>query len=193
MESDRPAPTNAYGRTKHHAEQAVLAACPRSLVIRTAAFFGPWDVHNFAHQVLHRLRDGQHVAAAANQVVSPTYVLHLVEHALDRLVDDERGLWHLTNCGAVSWADFARRLAHASGLPAALVMAVPGASLGHMAARPPYTALSSERGWITSSFDVAIAQYLHALAGAVTDGGQDDVTTDHGLHALTPELEEAVR
>jgi dTDP-4-dehydrorhamnose reductase len=193
VESDRPAPLNAYGRAKQHAEQGVLAAWPRSLVIRTAAFFGPWDAHNFAHHVLRALRDGQRVVAAGDQVVSPTYVPHLAEHALDLLVDDECGLWHLANRGAASWADFARRLADAAELRVDLIEAVPGARLGQPAARPAFAALGSERGWVMPSLEVAIDQYLRALAGGVADGAQDDVLTDHGLHPLTAELEEAVR
>jgi dTDP-4-dehydrorhamnose reductase len=184
VESDQPAPLNAYGRAKQHAENGVLAACARSLVIRSAAFFGPWDAHNFAHHVLQTLRDGQRLVAAGDQVVSPTYVPHLAEHALDLLVDDACGLWHLANRGAVSWADFACRLADE---------AVPGARLGQRAARPAFAALSSERGWVMPSLEVAIDQYLRALAGGVADGAQDDVLTDHGLHPLTPQLEEAMR
>jgi dTDP-4-dehydrorhamnose reductase len=168
----------------------VLATSPRALVIRTAAFFGPWDVHNFAHHVLHSLREGRRVVAGGDQVVSPRYVPHLVDDALDLLVDDERGLWHLANRGAVSWADFARRLADAADLPVHLVEAVPGATLGQAAARPAYAALGSERGWIMPSLEVAIDQYLGALKTGVA---LDDVLTDHGLHPMTAALEEAVR
>ncbi len=189
VESDRVAPLNAYGRAKRHAEEGVLAAAARALVVRTAAFFGPWDVHNFAHHVLDSLREGRRVVAAGDQVISPTYVPHLVDHTLDLLVDDECGVWHLTNRGAVSWADFARRLADAADLPVRLVHAVPGASLGLRAPRPAYAALGSERGWIMPSLEVAIDQYLDAMK---TGEVHEDVLTDHGLHAMTAELEEAV-
>mgnify|MGYP003289203995 CR=1 FL=1 len=64
--------------------------------------------------------------AADDQLVSPTYVPDLVQAALNLLIDDERGVWHVANRGAVSWAGFAQMVAEAAGLDAALVDAVPG-------------------------------------------------------------------
>ncbi|HBY80153.1 MAG TPA: hypothetical protein DEG47_24795, partial [Cyanobacteria bacterium UBA11148] len=47
VESNTVAPLNVYGRSKVEAEVRVLTAYPSSLVIRTSAFFGPWDEYNF--------------------------------------------------------------------------------------------------------------------------------------------------
>jgi dTDP-4-dehydrorhamnose reductase len=47
QESDAVAPLNVYGHSKAIAERWVLATHPCSLVIRTSAFFGPWDEYNF--------------------------------------------------------------------------------------------------------------------------------------------------
>src|SRR5436190_2617923 len=49
VESDPPAPISVYGQSKADSETAVLEACPQALVIRTSAFFGPWDRYNFVH------------------------------------------------------------------------------------------------------------------------------------------------
>ena len=43
VERDRTAPLGVYGATKADAETGVLQANSRALMIRTAAFFGPWD------------------------------------------------------------------------------------------------------------------------------------------------------
>ena len=40
-----------------------------------------------------------------------TSVQEAVNAALDLLIDGERGIWHLANIGATSWADLARRVA----------------------------------------------------------------------------------
>ena len=45
VESDRISPLNIYGRSKAEAENLVLDTHPESLVVRTSAFFGPWDSH----------------------------------------------------------------------------------------------------------------------------------------------------
>ena len=44
VESDSVAPLNAYGRSKADAERAVLQSGADVLVVRTAAFFGPWII-----------------------------------------------------------------------------------------------------------------------------------------------------
>ncbi|MGN6109308.1 MAG: SDR family oxidoreductase, partial [Kofleriaceae bacterium] len=82
-EHDVPAPLGIYGRTKLEAEHRVLDAHPRSLVIRTSAFFGPWDTRNFVTRALRELAAGREVRAASDMVVSPTYVPDLANAALD--------------------------------------------------------------------------------------------------------------
>ncbi|ADV67117.1 family 1 glycosylhydrolase [Deinococcus maricopensis] len=162
VESDAVNPLNAYGRSKADAERLVLQAAPDALVIRTSAFFGPWDPYNFAAYVVRELQAGRTVRAAGDQVVSPTYVPDLTCAALDLLIDGERGIWHLANAGALSWADFARRVARVGGLSERLVEAVSTADLHQKAARPAASALISERGWIMPSLDVAIEHwYAH--------------------------------
>ena len=160
VESDQPRPLNAYGRGKFEAERRVLRLAPSALVVRTAAFFGPWDRHNFVARAMRALQRGDRWRAANDQLVSPTYVPDLVQAALDLLIDGEHGLWHLTNSGAVSWAEFAQMVARAAGLDTRLVDAVPGVSLGQAALRPRYSALQSERGLGLAPLQDAVERYL---------------------------------
>lgn len=172
VESDAARPLNAYGRGKHEAEQRVLAAASDALVVRTAAFFGPWDRHNFVTLALQAIRRGQAWHAACDQVVSPTYVPDLVQATLDLLVDGEHGIWHLANRGAVHWSQLACLAAEAAGLDAGLVRAVPGAMLGQLARRPGFAALSSGRGLLLPTLDHALARYLeHTTVLATTTHG----------------------
>jgi dTDP-4-dehydrorhamnose reductase len=160
VESDLPMPLNAYGRAKAHAEQLVQTVAPGSLVIRSSAFFGPWDDANFVTLGLDALRRGEPWHAAADQVVSPTYVPDLVQAALDLLIDGEEGLWHLTNGHALTWADFARRAAECSSLDPRAVVASPGSALGQRAPRPAFSALRSERGMLLPTLDDALCRYV---------------------------------
>jgi dTDP-4-dehydrorhamnose reductase len=160
VESDAAHPLNAYGRSKREAETQILACAPDALTIRTAAFFGPWDHHNFITLALEALRRGQPWEAAHDQWVSPTYVPHLVQATLDLLIDGESGIWHLANQGAASWADFACMAAEGAGLPTGLVRGVPGASLDQTAPRPRYSVLGSERGLVMPTLEEAMACYL---------------------------------
>lgn len=159
VERDAPSPLNVYGRSKADAERRVRAAHPAALVIRTAAFFGPGNEHDFVAQALRALREGRPFLAADDATVSPTYVPDLVNAALDLLIDGERGVWHLANGGAVTWAELARRAAKAAGVDASGVVPVPTAALRLLAPRPLYTALASERGWPLPSLDDTLARY----------------------------------
>lgn len=154
-ESDAVDPLGVYGRSKAEGEQRILAAYSRALVIRTSAFFGPWDIYNFAYATLHRLAHGRRVQASAAPAVSPTYVPDLVHAALDLLIDGASGIWHLANRGHVSWHGFARMLAEAAGLDAGAV-AVDDAD-----AQPTVTVLSSERGIVMPTLEHGIDRFLH--------------------------------
>jgi dTDP-4-dehydrorhamnose reductase len=163
-ERDEARPLNAYGRAKREAEQRTLAACPDALVVRTAAFFGPWDRHNFVTCALEALRRGEPWQAAEDQWISPTYVPDLVGGTLDLLIDGESGLWHLANRGVVSWAGLALLAAEAAGLDPSLVRPVPGATLGQRAARPRHVPLASERGPVMATLEDALGRYFAARA-----------------------------
>jgi dTDP-4-dehydrorhamnose reductase len=160
VESDPVAPLGVYGRSKADAERRVLDADPQALVIRTSAFFGPWDEHNFVTHALDALDAGRPFAAASDQVTAPTYVPDLVNACLDLLIDRESGIWHLTNGAAMSWADLARRACAAAGVADGRLEERTTGELGLRAARPRNGAMSSERGLLLPSFDDALARYL---------------------------------
>ena len=160
LETDLPAPLSAYGRSKQAAEQAVLAGHPAALVVRTSAFFSAWDEHNFVHQALTAARAGRPFAAAADLRISPTYVPDLVNTALDLLLDQASGLWHLTNQGAYTWAELARLALELAGLDAGLVQPRPVASFGWAARRPRYSVLGSCHGALLPSVESGLHRHL---------------------------------
>lgn len=159
LEGDAPCPLNAYGASKAKAEAQMMALDARILLVRTAAFFSPYDPYNFAAQVMRTLAAGQIFAAARDLVVSPTYVPDLVDAVLDLMLDGETGLRHLANVGAVSWAEFARRVAVALDLDPGLVKGVAAKSFGWPARRPAYAALGTARGGMMPPLENAIARY----------------------------------
>lgn len=160
-ETDPPAPLNAYGRSKAEGEARVLEAHAAALVVRTSAFFGPWDEHNFVTVALARLAAGEPLAAAEDAVVSPTYVPDLAHACLDLLIDGESGVWHLASGGALPWADLARMAATIAGIDGARVEGVPTLSLGLAARRPLYSALCSARGALMPPLEDALRRYRH--------------------------------
>lgn len=183
VESDTPAPLNVYGASKARAEAEILDLGGRPLMIRTAAFFSPFDPYNFAARVMRTLYADQELYAADDLVVSPTYVPDLVDAVLDLMLDGESGIRHLVNRGAVSWAEFARRLARATGLDERLVKPRPATHFGWPAPRPAFAPLETERGEVMPSLENAIARYaavvseaeFAAEAEALADGAPPDL------------------
>ncbi|BAZ50075.1 dTDP-4-dehydrorhamnose reductase [Nostoc sp. NIES-4103] len=160
VETDSVAPLNVYGCSKVLAEKLVLQTYPASLVIRTSAFFGPWDDYNFVTIALRQLAAGNTFVAAEDAIVSPTYVPDLVHASLDLLIDGENGLWHLANKGAVAWADLARLAAKKAGVSISSLISLPTQELGFIAPRPAYSVLGSNRGELMPHLDSAISRYL---------------------------------
>jgi dTDP-4-dehydrorhamnose reductase len=159
VESDKVAPLNAYGRSKVIAEQSVPAGNPDALMVRTSAFFGPWDVHNFVYTALRALAAGDEFSAVGDTIISPTYVPNVVHTALDLLIDGESGIWHLANAGAVSWRRLAARAAQLAGVEQRNLRPQPTSELGLTAARPRASAIESERRWLMPSLDDALARF----------------------------------
>lgn len=164
VEEDAPRPLSVYGLSKLEAERRVLEVLADALVIRTSAFFGPVDRHNFVTLSLQALARGERVLAAQDVVVSPTYVPDLADATLDLLLDGERGVWHLANAGQVTWYELAARAARAAGLDVAGVTGVPMQQLGWRAPRPAFSALSSSRGRQMPDLESALARYLRDTA-----------------------------
>ncbi|MUG95816.1 sugar nucleotide-binding protein [Scytonema sp. UIC 10036] len=161
VESDTVAPLNVYGCSKALSEKLVLKVNPASLVIRTSAFFGPWDDYNFVTIALQQLSAGNTFVAAEDATVSPTYVPDLVHTSLDLLIDGENGLWHLANKGAIAWADLARLAAKKAGISVSNLIPRPTKELGLIAKRPNYSVLGSSRGELMPCLDSAIERYFH--------------------------------
>lgn len=157
VETDTVSPACAYGESKHDAERRVLEIWPDTLVVRTSAFFGPWDRYNFVWNTLRALHRGQDVTASDDAVVSPTYVPDLVHATLDLMLDGEHGIWHLANEGQVSWNKLARWVAESANLNANLVQAPERGPVAN-------NALSSARGLLLRPLDQAIGDYIrHAI------------------------------
>jgi dTDP-4-dehydrorhamnose reductase len=152
VESDQPEPLGAYSSSKAEAELRVALEHPDALIVRTSAFFGPWDSYNFVFRALRAVASGAIFSAPANTYVSPSYLPHLAHATLDLLVDGEKGIWHLANDGEISWAELARLVTRAAGLDDARVDACPGDICG--------TVLKSERGILLPKLQTAIEDFF---------------------------------
>ncbi len=143
VESDQPAPLSAYGRTKLAGEEATAAANKRHFVVRSAGLFGIGGA-NFVETMLRLAADHGEVLVVRDQVGSPTYTWHLA-YGIVRLIEGiEFGIHHMAAAGQCSWYEFAREIFEQAKVECNVLSATTE-MLGRPAARPAFSALTSQR------------------------------------------------
>jgi dTDP-4-dehydrorhamnose reductase len=175
VESDTPRPLNVYGNSKRLAERDVLQRMPSALVVRTSAFFSPWDEYNFVYYALQAGHRKQAFEAADNVLISPTYVPDLVNVSLDLLIDEERGVWHLANQGSYTWAELARLAADMGGLDTSFVVPRSMQAFGLPAARPAYSVLGSKQGNLLPSVEQRLERCVAEVMQVLRDAPEDPI------------------
>ncbi len=143
---DEPSPLSVYGRTKLAGEQAVRAALPEAVVVRTAWVYTGGSGGDFV-AVMRRLAAGDGTAGVVDdQTGSPTYVADLATALLQVADARVRGrLLHLANDGAVSRYLQARAVFELVGADPQRVHPVSSETQRRPARRPPYSALSDRQ------------------------------------------------
>jgi dTDP-4-dehydrorhamnose reductase len=142
-------PLSAYGVSKLAGEHLVRQASGRHLVIRSAGLYGVAGSSgkggNFVETMLRLARDGKPIRVVDDQVLTPTYTADLAEAVVRLLAaDPPGGIYHLTNDGACSWFEFARRIFALTGLEPDLAPTTSDA-FGAPARRPPHSVLANTR------------------------------------------------
>ncbi|WP_207429310.1 family 1 glycosylhydrolase [Pedobacter sp. SYSU D00535] len=160
-EADYVSPLNVYGRSKAVAERLVMEADPFALIIRTSAFFGPWDNYNFVTGVLNSLQAKSAFAAVKDVFISPTYVPDLVNASLDLMLDEEYGIWHLANAGETTWALFAADVAKRANLDSSLILPMSLNQFKYPARRPKHSVLTSTKGMLLPKLEDALHRYFN--------------------------------
>ncbi|NJM55021.1 MAG: sugar nucleotide-binding protein, partial [Verrucomicrobiae bacterium] len=103
------------GQSKWRGEQAVVAALPKHIILRTAWVVSPYG-HNFVKTMLRLSASKPELGVVDDQIGSPTYAPHLADAILTiaaRLRDvgaDQMswGLYHATGAGEATWCALAR-------------------------------------------------------------------------------------
>ena len=157
-EDDPVSPGTDRGLIQAAAEACVQEACPEALIMRTGACFDPWSEQDWVARALTTLAAGQAVTADNTVVVSPVSLVDLVNASLDLLLDGERGVWHLSNHGAMTEEEFVCLAAAEAGLdPAAVTSRVP--SVPALSVRGN-RALGTVRGTPLRPLPQALAEYF---------------------------------
>ena len=167
-------PINAYGRTKLAGEDAVRAASPDHLILRTSWLVSPFG-RNFVRTMVDLAPQRDTLSVVADQYGNPTSAFDLADAILvvarRWAVGDRTGLGqtcHLAGTGIASWFDLAvavqDELARL-GLKSATVTPIPTADWPTPAARPAYSALDSTN--FTRDFGLIMPDWRISLAPIV--------------------------
>jgi len=167
-EEDAPyGPQNVYGLSKVQGEIAVRSLLKRYYLIRTSWVFG---LHgkNFVRTMRRLGREREEVRVVDDQIGSPTYAKDLARVICDLIETEQFGIYHVTNEGYMSWADFARLIMTAEGLRCRVVP-VPTSEYPTPARRPLNSRLSPKRILATGiepmpTVENALGRYLQELA-----------------------------
>ena len=147
-EEDPTGPRSVYGRTKLEGEQRALAACPETLVARTAWLFGPG--RNFVRTILAaaeraHLGSGPPLRVVDDQRGSPTWAGHLADGLLALVEGAARGVYHVVSSGSATWWELARAAVDAWGHPELPIEKVTTAAFPRPAPRPAWSVLDAGR------------------------------------------------
>lgn len=163
VESDTPCPTTCYGESKAAAEAVVLTICPNALMIRTSAFFGPWDSYNLVTRALAAIKLEEIFPVPKGVVITPTYVPDLAQATLDLLLDGVTGIWHLSNNTPVTWHGLIEQAATMMGYSNVLSTNEEEETYSADPIESANYSLTSERGWIMPPLETALRHYVHEM------------------------------
>ncbi|KXB35554.1 dTDP-4-dehydrorhamnose reductase [Atopobium deltae] len=108
-EDDIPHPISGYGQSKFAGEALVRATCPQSYIVRTAWLYG-YVGKNFVKTMLSLAQTHSHITVVADQLGNPTSAEDVAYAICQMLTCGKPGIYHCTNEGTCSWAEFAQAI-----------------------------------------------------------------------------------
>jgi dTDP-4-dehydrorhamnose reductase len=171
VEDDATAPLSVYGRSKLAGEDAVRAAAPRHIILRTSWVFSPFG-SNFLTRMLGLARQQSELRVVDDRAGSPTYAPHLAEAILGvaraATAAPQKNIWgiyHGAGTGAATWCGFAReimRISGAHGGPSVPVVPITTAEYPTPANRPVNSRLDCSK--LARVFGVALPPWQEGVA-----------------------------
>ncbi len=171
-EADTPAPLNVYGRSKLEGEEAIRAACPRHLILRTSWVYSARG-QNFAKTMLRLAQERELLTVIDDQVGAPTgaeLLADVTAMALRMLPQrpELAGLYHLSAGGQTSWHGYAQHVIEQARvlrpeLPLKVreLRAVPSSAFASAARRPHNSRLDTHR--LQAAFGVRLPEWQQGV------------------------------
>ncbi|MER9845657.1 dTDP-4-dehydrorhamnose reductase [Mesorhizobium australicum] len=182
VETDPTSPLGVYGASKLAGEQAVAAANPRHLILRTAWVYSPFG-RNFVKTMLRLAADRDEISVVSDQWGNPTSALAIADAILHAAAVLHRnkdfaafGTYHLAGTGETNWSGFARHILDTSlkfGGPWARVRDITTMDYPTKARRPANSRLSSAKfagvfGWMAPDWQMSTDEVVRHFETAVS-------------------------
>ncbi len=139
---DEKGPQNAYGLSKLAGEEAIEELLTRYFIVRISWVFGV-NGKNFVKTMLRLAETHDALTVVDDQVGSPTYTRDLARLLVDMVESEKYGVYHATNEGVCSWAEFAKEIFRQAGKDTT-VTPVPSSAYPTPAKRPKNSRLSKD-------------------------------------------------
>ena len=161
-EDDFTGPKSIYGASKLAGEEVILQSSLSALVIRTSWLYSPFG-HNFCKTMLRLGTERSELSVVNDQIGTPTSALDLARVVLQMIesgLPDTPELFHISNTGQCSWADFAREIFNQKEL-SVTVNNTTTEAFNAPAPRPKYSVLSTEK--LLFAYGIAMRPWRDAL------------------------------
>lgn len=140
---DEPGALSVYGKTKRMGEEAVIAASERHFIVRISWVFGI-NGNNFIKTMLRLAETKTELNVVCDQIGSPTYTYDLAKLLCDMIVTEKYGIYHATNEGICSWAEFAQEIMKQAG-KSTVIHPIPTSEYPTKASRPLNSRMSKDK------------------------------------------------
>ena len=166
---DPTGPLGAYGETKLGGELAVKELLEKYFIVRISWVFG-MNGNNFVKTMLRLAETKTELNVVCDQIGSPTYTADLAPLLCNMIMTEKYGVYHATNEGVCSWAEFAQEIFRLAGKNVK-VNPVSTSEYPTKAARPLNSRMSKDKlekmGFARlPDWHDALARYIHELEGA---------------------------
>ena len=170
-EADSVCPNSTYGRTKLAGEQAVLAGCKKSMIIRTAWLYSTFG-NNFVKTMIRLGKEKPELGVIFDQIGTPTYARDLavaIFAAINQGIVP--GIYHFSNEGVISWYDFTKAIHRIAGITTCRVRPLHTEEYPTPANRPHYSVLDKTK--IKQTYGIEIPYWEESLVECVKLLGTD--------------------
>ena len=165
-ETDSTSPGGVYAATKLEGDQRVLAANPRTIILRTSWVYSSFG-HNFVKTMLRLGKERDQLTVIFDQTGTPTYArdiavatLHILRKLENTNAEESAGIYHFSNEGVTSWYDFAKAIFDLENINCH-VLPIETKDYPIPAARPHFSVLNKAK--IKTTFDMEIPHWRDSL------------------------------